>query len=215
MPKRIKMKSSRYSNEDATILHEETVFKGFFKMKRIQVQHKLFDGTLSKVLFREMFERGHAVAVLPYDPNTQEFVLIEQFRLGAMATSNSPWLFEVIAGMIEPNEDPDEVCHRESFEEAGIMLSGLQKVLSYLSSPGGTTERLHIYMAKTDASLASGVHGLGSESEDIMVHRVKESEAREWLDNGKIDNAAAIIALQWFFLNKQKLLNSWNSDTPI
>jgi len=204
------MRSLQYSNDDAKILSEETVFKGFFEMKRIQVQHKLFDGTVSRVLSREMFERGHAVAVLPYDPNTQEFVLIEQFRLGAMATSDSPWLIEVIAGMIEPNENLDEVCHRESFEEAGILLSDLQKVLTYLSSPGGTTERLHIYMAKTDATLARGVHGLESESEDIMVHRVKESEARKWLDNGKIDNAAAIIALQWFFLNKQKLLNSWN-----
>jgi ADP-ribose pyrophosphatase len=102
------------------------------------------------------------------------------------------------------------VCHRESQEEAGISLTGLQKVLTYLSSPGGTTERLHIYMAKTDATLARGVHGLETESEDIMVHRVKESDARQWLDNGKVDNAAAIIALQWFFLNKQKLLKSWN-----
>jgi ADP-ribose pyrophosphatase len=204
------MKQLQYGNADAKILKEETVFKGFFEMKRVQVQHKLFDGSWSRVLSREMFERGHAVAVLPYDPNTEEFVLIEQFRLGAMATSDTPWLFEVIAGMIEPNEDPGEVCHRESLEEAGISLTGLQKVLSYLSSPGGTTERLHIYMAKTDATLAKGVHGLESESEDIMVHRVKESDARDWLDSGKVDNAAAIIALQWFFLNKQKLLKSWN-----
>ncbi|MFT7260831.1 MAG: ADP-ribose pyrophosphatase [Glaciecola sp.] len=204
------MKQLRYGNADVKILSEDTVFKGFFEMKRVQVQHKLFDGSWSRILSREMFERGHAVAVLPYDPNTEEFVLIEQFRLGAMATSETPWLFEVIAGMIEPSEDPGEVCHRESREEAGISLTGLQKVLTYLSSPGGTTERLHIYMAKTDATLARGVHGLETESEDIMVHRVKESDARQWLDSGKVDNAAAIIALQWFFLNKQKLLKSWN-----
>jgi ADP-ribose pyrophosphatase len=203
------MKQAQYTNDDVKILTEETVFKGFFEMKRVQVRHKLFNGGWSRVLSREMFERGHAVAVLPYDPNTQEFVLIEQFRFGAMATCDSPWLYEVIAGMIEPNEEIADVCHRESFEEAGILLTDLQKVLSYLSSPGGTTERLHIYMAKTDTTLAKGVHGLESESEDIMVHRVKESDAREWLDNGKIDNAAAIIALQWFFLNKQKLLKSW------
>jgi ADP-ribose pyrophosphatase len=203
------MKQTEYTSDDAKILNEETVFRGFFEMKRIQVQYKLFDGGLSEVVSREIFERGHAVAVLPYDPITEEFVLIEQFRLGAMATSNKPWMIEVIAGMIEPDEDLDDVCHRESMEEAGIELSGLHKVMSYLSSPGGTTERLHIYMAKTDASLANGVHGLEYESEDIMVHRVKESLAREWLENGKIDNAAAIIALQWFFLNKQKLLQSW------
>ncbi|MFT5541315.1 MAG: ADP-ribose pyrophosphatase [Glaciecola sp.] len=203
------MKKLEYSNKDARVLGEETVFEGFFKMKRFQVQYKLFNGGLSRVVNREMFERGHAIAVLPYDPITREFVLIEQFRLGAMATSDSPWLIEVIAGMIEEGEDPDEVCHRETLEEAGIELTELQKVLTYLSSPGGTTERLHIYMAKTDSTSASGVHGLDSESEDIMVHRVAESDARDWLDNGRIDNAAAIIALQWFFLNKNKLLEAW------
>jgi ADP-ribose pyrophosphatase len=203
------MKQIEYTIEDAKILVEETVYKGFFEMKRYQAKYKLFDGGWSKVVSREMFERGHAVAVLPYDPITEEFVLIEQFRLGAMATSNKPWMIEVIAGMIEPGEDLDDVCHRESFEEAGISLTHLQKVMSYLSSPGGTTERLHIFMAKTDASLAHGVHGLDNESEDILVHRVKESKAREMLDEGKVDNAAAIIALQWFFLNKPKLLQSW------
>lgn len=203
------MTQLQYSNKDVKILKEETVFKGFFEMKRVHVQYKLFDGGLSNVVSREMFERGHAVAVLPYDPNTGEFVLIEQFRLGAMATSDSPWMIEVIAGMIEPEEDLADVCHRESLEEAGIVLNELQKVMTFLSSPGGTTERLHIFMAKTDATLAKGLHGLDSESEDIKVHRVGEAQALAWLNAGKIDNAAAIIALQWFFLNKQTLLQTW------
>jgi ADP-ribose pyrophosphatase len=69
------MKELQYGNADVKILAEDTVFKGFFEMKRVQVQHKLFDGSWSRILSREMFERGHAVAVLPYDPNTQEFVL--------------------------------------------------------------------------------------------------------------------------------------------
>jgi ADP-ribose pyrophosphatase len=210
VPKGIMMKQTEYTSKDTKVLNEEAVYKGFFEMKKIQVQYKLFDGGWSKVVSREMFERGHAVAVLPYDPITEEFVLIEQFRLGAMATSNKPWMIEVIAGIIEPGEDLDDVCHRESSEEAGISLTHLQKVITYLSSPGGTTERLHIYMAKTDASLAQGVHGLDNESEDIKVHRVKESVAREMLEQGKVDNAAAIIALQWFFLNKPKLLKTWN-----
>ncbi|WP_412970897.1 ADP-ribose diphosphatase [Glaciecola sp. MF2-115] len=203
------MKQTEYTSKDTKILSEETVYKGFFEMKKIEMKYKFFDGTWSKAVSREMFERGHAVAVLPYDPITEEFVLIEQFRLGAMATSNNPWMVEVIAGMIEAGEDLEDVCHRESFEEAGIVLTHLQKVMTYLSSPGGTTERLHIFMAKTDASLAKGVHGLDTESEDIMVHRVKESVAKVMLEQGKVDNAAAIIALQWFFLNKPKLLKTW------
>ena len=153
-------------------------------------------------------ERGHAVGVLPYDPVLQEFVLIEQVRIGALATSSSPWLIEIIAGMIDEGETQESVCHRESMEEAGITLDKLTKALSYLSSPGGTTERLHIFIAKTDASQAHGIHGLDSESEDIKVHRIKENTALEWLENGHIDNAAAVIALQTFFMPTH---NFWSS----
>ncbi|MBF7071881.1 ADP-ribose diphosphatase [Glaciecola sp. MH2013] len=198
-----------YSNDDVNVLSKKTVFKGFFTMNRYEVEHKLFDGSMSRVMQREMFERGHAVAVLPYDPDTQEFVLIEQFRLGAMETCESPWLIEVIAGMIDEGESPEEVCHREAKEESNIEMSELTKALTYLSSPGGTTERLHIFMGKTDSTKAGGVFGLASESEDIKVHRVPEATARAWLETGRIDNAAAIIALQWFFLNKATLLASW------
>jgi ADP-ribose pyrophosphatase len=41
------------------------------------------------------------------------------------------------------------------------------------------------------------------------VHRVAEKQVKAWLANGRIDNAAAIIALQYFFLHKQQILDSW------
>ena len=205
----MKAKIQRFNSADIEILNKKPLYEGFFTMMMYEFRHKKYDGSWSDVLKREMFERGHAVAVLPYDPETEEFVLIEQVRMGAMATSDTPWLIEVIAGIIDEGETQESVCHREAAEEAGIELTHLSKALSYLASPGGTTERLHIYMAKTDATKASGVHGLAYESEDILVHRVAEKDAREWLENGKIDNAAAIIALQWFFMNKYSLLASW------
>ncbi len=201
--------SPQFSNKDVEVLKTTALYDGFFKMVQYQVKHKLFAGGWSNTVTREMFERGHAVALLPYDPNTQEFVLIEQFRLGAMATSESPWLMEVIAGMIDPGYSAVEVCHKEAQEEAGISLTNLTKACSYLSSPGGTTERLDIYLAQTDASQAAGIHGVEHESEDILVHRVKEATAKEWLQSGRIDNAAAIIALQYFFLNKENILATW------
>ena len=202
-------KIQRFNSSDVEIIHKTPVYSGFFKMMKYELKHKLFAGGWSASVHREMFERGHAVAVLPYDPNTQEFVLIEQFRLGAMATSDTPWLIEVIAGIIDDGEKAEQVCHREAQEEAGIELTHLTKALSYLSSPGGTTERLHIYVAKTDATQATGIHGLDYESEDILVHRVSERDAYNWLQSGRIDNAAAIIALQWFFMHKASLLEQW------
>ena len=201
-----------FTSNDVEITDIKPVYRGFFTMNQYQFKHKCFNGEWSDTVTREIFERGHAVGVLPYDPILQEFVLIEQVRIGALATSSSPWLIEIIAGMIDEGETPENVCHRESMEEAGIELDNLTKALSYLSSPGGTTERLHIFIAKTNAAKAQGIHGLDTESEDIKVHRVKENTALEWLENGHIDNAAAIIALQWFFMHKTQLLEQWQTS---
>lgn len=205
-------KIHEFDSNDVVIECVEPLYQGFFKMVRYEFRHKLFAGGWSELVRREIFERGHAVAVLPYDPVRQEFVLVEQVRIGALPTAQSPWLIEVIAGIIDEGETEHAVVHREAYEEAGIHLSGVHKALSYLSSPGGTTERLHIFMAKTDASVAGGIHGLATESEDIRVRTVPELQARKWLSDGVIDNAAALIALQWFFLNKPTLLSIWEQD---
>ncbi|MCC2617935.1 ADP-ribose diphosphatase [Aestuariibacter halophilus] len=199
----------RFSTDDVKVETKTPLFKGFFKMVRYQFQHRLFEGGWTPILSREVFERGHAVAVLLYDPREEAFVMIEQFRIGAMATSDCPWLLEVVAGIIEPGEDAREVCYRETVEETGLTLQHLTPALTYLSSPGGTTERLHVFVGCVDASQAGGVHGLDHEGEDILVHVIPEPEIRDWLDGGKIDNAATLIAVQWFLLNKQKVLDDW------
>ncbi|MDC0602572.1 ADP-ribose diphosphatase [Aliiglaciecola sp.] len=201
-----------FNNKDVKISKKEPLYRGFFKLIRYEFTHRLFEGGWSQTISREILERGHAVAVLLYDPKCQEFVLIEQVRIGAMQTSDSPWLMEVVAGMIDESELPEEVCRREAKEEAGVDILRLHKALSYLSSPGGTTERLHIYIGEVDATQAHGVHGLEYENEDILVRRVAVDDAIEWLNDGKIDNAAAVIALQWYLLNQQKLQTLWSES---
>ena len=202
-------KIRRFNAGDIRSLTTSPLYKGYFEMVQYQFQHRLFNGGWSDTVTREIFERGHAVGLLPYDPITEEFVLIEQVRIGALPTCESPWLIEIIAGIIEEGEHAEEVCRREAMEEAGIKVTHVQEVQSYLASPGGTTERMRIFIAKVDSHCAAGVHGLAHESEDILVHRVSEENAKKWLADGTIDNAAALIALQWFFLNKQTLLNGW------
>jgi ADP-ribose pyrophosphatase len=210
-------KIQQFSTNDVQILSKETLYQGFFKMVKYAFKHKLFEGGWSNVVRREVFERGHAVAVLPYDPVLDEFIMIEQFRIGALSTSSlsstySPWLLEVVAGIIDEGETPEDVCYREAKEEAGLDIQKLHKALSYLASPGGTTERLHIFIGLVDASNAKGVHGLKYENEDILVHRVPTSVAFEWINQGRIDNSAALIALQWFAMNKQQVLEDWSHD---
>ena len=90
-----------FTSNDVEITDIKPVYRGFFTMNQYQFKHKCFNGEWSDTVTREIFERGHAVGVLPYDPVLQEFVLIEQVRIGALATSSSPWLIEIIAGMID------------------------------------------------------------------------------------------------------------------
>ncbi|WP_318459759.1 ADP-ribose diphosphatase [Photobacterium leiognathi] len=199
-------KPQSFGMEDVDILVKETVYQGFFKMVKYRFRHKLFAGGWSGEISREMFERGHAAALLPYDPITDEVVLIEQFRVGAMAAGCAPWQLEIVAGMIDhQDESAEDVVKREAVEEAGLTVAELEKVTRYLSSSGGCSEMLDIFVGTVDSTQAGGIHGLAEESEDIRVHVVSREQAYEWVESGKIENAASIIALQWLQLNYSRL----------
>ncbi|QZO13606.1 NUDIX domain-containing protein [Pseudoalteromonas piscicida] len=196
---------SQFNKVDVNVSSIETIFNGFFTIHKYQFTHALFNGGVSELITREILERGHAVAILPYDPITDSVLLIEQIRIGALASKNSPWLLECIAGMAEGSEDYESVARKEANEEAGLELDKLIYMRSYLSSPGGTTERLYLYLALADLSEAGGVYGLAEEGEDIKVHVMPLDEALARLDNEEIDNAATVISLQWLALNKARI----------
>ncbi|PHM72105.1 ADP-ribose diphosphatase [Xenorhabdus kozodoii] len=198
-----------FTQQDVEIISQKILYRGFFTMTEYQFKHRLFRGGWSEIIKREVFERGHAGVLLPYDPVRDEVVLIEQIRIPAIETSDTPWLLEVIAGMIEEGEDAEQVVRREAVEEAGIEVKRCQPALSYLSSPGGTTERMHIFVGEVDAATASGVHGLASEHEDIRVLVVSRKQAYQWVEEGVIDNAASVIAIQWLALHHEKLRKEW------
>ncbi|KPA53847.1 ADP-ribose pyrophosphatase [Photobacterium leiognathi subsp. mandapamensis] len=199
-------KPQSFGMEDVDIVAKETVYQGFFKMVKYRFRHKLFAGGWSGEISREMFERGHAAALLPYDPITDDVVLIEQFRVGAMAAGCAPWQLEIVAGMIDhQDESVEDVVKREAVEEAGLTVSAIEKVTRYLSSSGGCSEMLDIFVGTVDSTQASGIHGLAEESEDIRVHVVSREQAYEWVESGKIENAATIIALQWLQLHYSRL----------
>lgn len=200
----------KFTHDDVSLKPIENLYDGFFKINLYQFKHALFAGGESEVIRREILERGDAVAVLPYDPVTEQVLLIEQIRIGAIKSKHSPWLLECIAGMTDGSDDYESVVKKEAFEEAGLNLTELEFMLSYLSSPGGTTERLYLYLARADLSqIATGIYGLETEGEDIKTHIMDLDEAFERLNNGEIDNAATVICLQWLALNRDKIRNKW------
>ncbi|MEM0910911.1 MAG: NUDIX domain-containing protein [Pseudomonadota bacterium] len=198
----------KYTKKDVKVLKKESLHKRYFETNLYYLQHRTFEGGWTPEFTREVFERGHAAAVLLYDPDRSEFVMLEQFRFPAMETSDSPWMIEVVAGIIGEGETAKEVCVREAIEEAGIEVTSLVEAPNFLVSPGGTTERLYTFVGRVDSSNAGGIFGLEEETEDIKVHVVSESTAKSWLDKGEIDNATALILLQWFFLNRDHIIAS-------
>ncbi|EMW0564438.1 TPA: ADP-ribose diphosphatase [Vibrio parahaemolyticus] len=201
-------RQDEFTSRDVEIISKESVFEGFFKMVKYRFKHKLFASGWSDVVEREMFERGHAAAMLPYDPKTDQVVIIEQIRIGALEHEH-PWQLEIVAGMIDRAESAEEVIRREAEEEAGITVGRVASVTSYYPSSGGCSEKLDVFVGEVDASKAHGIHGLDYEDEDIRVHVLSREQAYQWVKDGIFENGASIIALQWLQLNHQELRSQW------
>ncbi|OYW86777.1 MAG: ADP-ribose diphosphatase [Pseudomonadales bacterium 32-61-5] len=188
---------------DVEIIQRDRCFSGFYNLDRFRLRHRLFRGGMGAEIERELFVRHDAVCVLPYDPQRDEVVLVEQFRMGAMARGDNPWLVETVAGLIDTDEQPEEVARREAVEEAGLEIGELWPVTAYYPSPGGSTERIH------SSHEAGGVFGLEEEGEDIRAAVWPLQTALAALRDGRIDNAATIIALQWLALNRDEIREAW------
>lgn len=211
----------KFSQNDVEVTNKERVFDGHFQVDRYQLRHRLHQGGTSDEMLREIFERGHAASALLYDPDREEMVFIEQFRPGAYAalaskwfdeSTSSPWLIEIIAGIIDEGETPEAVIRREAVEEADCTVLDLEPVCHYLVSPGGTSESMFVFCARINSENAGGVHGLSEEHEDIRVLVVSVDEALSWLEAGRFNNSMTLIAMQWFAANHANLKARWTAS---
>ena len=193
------------------IIKKESIYEGFFRLERYHLKHTLFEGGWSQPLVRELFRRGSCVAVLLYDPFDDQVVLIEQFRTGAILTPEKAWLVEIVAGAIEEGETAEDVAYRESHEEAGCQIQDLTKINEFYTTPGGSSERITLFCGKIDASTVGGISGHKEEDEDILVSTVSLSQAYLMVEQGEIDSAIPIIAIQGLVLNKQRVQREWGA----
>jgi ADP-ribose pyrophosphatase len=191
------------------IIDKQTPFRGYFRVDAYRLRHRTFEGGWSRQISREIFERGHAAAVLLYDPHHDAVVLVEQFRIGAHAAGLEPWLIETVAGIIEPGEAAAEVVRREAVEEAGCEVGTLEPIGTFILSPGGSSETIALFCGRVASTDAGGVHGLDHEDEDIRPLVLSTDEALARLAAGGIVNATTAIALQWLALNRDRLRAEW------
>ncbi|NNG03881.1 MAG: NUDIX domain-containing protein [Inquilinus sp.] len=194
-----------HADADVDIQDTEICHRGFFRLDRLTLRHRRFDGGWTPPLTREVLLRGPAVAVLPYDPVRDEIVLIEQFRAGNYAAGRPGWMTEIVAGITDQGEAPEDVARREMREETGLAVGDLEFVAEFLPSPGGSSEVVRLYCGRVDATSAGGIHGVDGESEDIRVLTMSTNDALAWLDSGQVDNAVTLIGLLWLGRHRDRL----------
>jgi ADP-ribose pyrophosphatase len=199
------------SRDDVEIVEKTPAYAGYLRLDRYKLRHRRHDGGWTDVMSREVVERGHAVCVLPYDPVTDEVVLIEQFRVGAYGAGQPAWQIEIVAGVIEAGETLEEVARREAKEEAGCDIREMVHIATILTSPGVLTETAAIYCARADARQAAGIHGVAAEHEDIRAFALPMTQAILWADTGRFQNTPALIALGWLDRHRDELRRKWSS----
>ena len=197
------------TKESAELVRHEVAFQGYFKVVRYFFRHTLYEGGMSGVISREVFERGHAGGVLMYDPERDEVVLIRQFRAGAYVAGHHPWVWEVVAGIIEENETAEQMIRRETVEEAGLEVGELIPIQNVMLTPGACSETCQIFLGRIDSSKAGGVFGLAEEHEDILVKVMKFADAYALVERNEVDNAVGVIALQWLALHRDEVRRRW------
>lgn len=187
------------------VLERVERYEGFFGLSTFRLRHTLYGGGWSHEISRELFHRGACVAVLPYDPVREEVLLIEQFRIGALGQKEPPWVTEIVAGGIEAGETPEDVAFREAGEEAGLDLKKLHRVGSFFTSPGGTGERVTLFIGLVEGPLEGGLHGLAEEGEDIRSFVLTLSDAEKAVESGVVDSMIPAYAIQWLMSHRHIL----------
>ncbi|MGY9047117.1 hypothetical protein P775_19745 [Puniceibacterium antarcticum] len=190
---------SSMTRDDVKILRYHAGYDGFFRLRTYDVQRKRFDGTQGDVVTREAFVAYDAALVLPYDPVSDQVMLIEQLRYGPVHRGDpAPWVLEPIAGLVDAGENPADCARREAVEEAGLTLGDLRAMTKVYASPGYTTEFFHCFLGLCPLEKRDeGINGLDEENEDIRSHVIPFDTAMALVDSGEINVGPLVMMLLW------------------
>ncbi len=192
---------------------EEYNLGNLFRIIKARLKHRRLDGRMSAPLTRINFERGNSVGVLLYDSKNEAVILVRQFRYPVYAGLSAhqqkgegarhAWILETVAGISEEGETAQDVAIRELLEEAGYRVKSMQPITTMYPSPGGSSERVTLFLGEVDHTQHPGKGGgLQAEGEDIEVVVIPFTKAMSMIESGEISDAKAIIALQYLALQK-------------
>ena len=188
-----------------SIEQKRYIFEDVFKVEEARLRYEKFNGEMSDEVRRISLERGDSVTVIVFNQTTNKIILISQFRYPTYKNGHG-WLIEAIAGIIDPDETPEEAARRETQEETGLTVSVLEHISTFYPSPGGSSERIHLYYSEVAGENAKykNTGGLVSEGEDIKAIELTLEEALGKIKSGEIIDAKTIIGIYWLENRQQK-----------
>ncbi len=187
-------------------------YDGFIRIERADLAFEKFSGEMSAAVRRFRYHRGDVAAVMIYDSDRDRVLLIRQFRYAVHARTGDGWLIECVAGIQEKEESIQTGARREVLEETGLKLAGLELLAEYFPSPGGCSDKIHLFLGTLeDPERSLGVHGVAQEGEDIQASWVPLSQALEMARTGQIQDAKTLIGLHML---ERRLRRETGADGP-
>ena len=189
--------------KDVVIEDKKIVFDGFFKIEEATLKYQRFDGSLSESVKRLNLDRGDSVAALILNLDRDRVILTNQFKYPTYDNGDG-WITEIVAGMVNKDEDYEHAVRREVLEETGYRVNEVQLISSFYVSPGGSSERIFLYFVQVRDSdhIAKG-GGVASEAEDIQLVEIPVSNIHHELQSQTMKDAKTILALMWL-INERK-----------
>jgi nudix-type nucleoside diphosphatase (YffH/AdpP family) len=179
---------------------EHVLSENYGTLKSTTFEWRRSDGKW-QTMTRDVFDRGNAAAILPYNLKRRTVVLVRQFRLPTYLNGYDGLLVEAAAGLLD-DASPEERIRIEAEEETGYRLHHVHKVFEAFMSPGAVTEKIHFFVAEYEPDMRIGNGGgLAHEGEDIEVLELAFDEALAMIGDGRIADAKTIMLLQHAALN--------------
>jgi nudix-type nucleoside diphosphatase (YffH/AdpP family) len=181
----------------------EVLSDGWAELSKHTFELKRRDGTWDKQV-REIYDRGNAAVILPYDPLSGTVLLVRQFRLPAFLQGDRAPLIEACAGLLDGN-DPETCIRKEAEEELGYRLGAVTHIYDIYMSPGSVTEKLSFFTAEySPADRVSDGGGEVSEGEDIEVLEMPLGDALALVASGGIIDAKTVMLVQHLALQTRQ-----------
>lgn len=189
-----------------SIEQKKTIFDDFFKVEEAYLRFEQFNGEMSPRIRRLNMERGNSVAIVIRNRDTGRLIMVTQFRYPTYQNDHG-WTVEILAGMVDPGETPEETLRRELVEEVGLSIETFEHINTFYPSPGGSSELIYLYYAEVSGEQAKykKTGGLLTHGEDIKAIELSVDEALAKIKSGEIMDAKTIIGIYW--LENHRLKN--------